>query len=305
GGGAAASAPVVPDPARPAAGLSEALLRFGRRLAGRASAEHGPEGGQDGGPLQGDPETIIQVRDLYKSFKGREVLHGVSLDVPRGRITVIIGGSGSGKTVLLKHLIGLIRPDRGHIYVDGEDICAMDEQRLNAVRKKFGMLFQEAALFDSMTVFENVAFPLREHTRLSEAEIREVVGRKLAQVGLTGAEGKMPAELSGGMRKRVGLARALALEPEIVLFDEPTTGLDPITTDVVNRLILDTHRALGLTFVIISHDIPGAFLLAHRIAMLYDGRIIETGTPEEIRASANPMVQQFITGSAEGPIQVV
>jgi phospholipid/cholesterol/gamma-HCH transport system ATP-binding protein len=249
-------------------------------------------------------DAIIQVRDLRKSFNGREVLHGISLDIPRGKITVIIGGSGSGKTVLLKHMIGLIRPDSGHIFVDGEDLCAMDEVRLNQARRKFGMLFQEAALFDSMTVLGNVAFPLGEHTRLSKAEIREVVARKLAQVGLTGAEEKMPSELSGGMRKRVGLARALALEPGIVLFDEPTTGLDPITTDVINRLILDTHQALGLTFVVISHDIPGTFRIGHRIAMLYQGHIIEVGAPEEIRASTNPMVQQFITGSAEGPIQV-
>lgn len=251
------------------------------------------------------PDAIIRVRGLRKSFNDKEVLHGISLDVPRGEITVIIGGSGSGKTVLLKHLIGLIRPDSGHILVDGEDICAMDERTLNRTRKKFGMLFQEAALFDSMSVFDNVAFPIREHTRLSKAEVRDLVEKKLAQVGLAGAEDKMPSELSGGMRKRVGLARALALEPEIVLFDEPTTGLDPITTDVVNRLILDTHRALGLTFVVISHDIPGAFKIANRIAMLYLGDIIEAGAPESFRASPNPMVRQFITGSAEGPIQIV
>ena len=250
-------------------------------------------------------DAIIQVRGLRKSFAGKEVLHGISLDVPRGETTVIIGGSGSGKTVLLKHLIGLIRPDSGQILVDGEDICALGEHRLNEVRKKFGMLFQEAALFDSMTVFDNVAFPIREHTRLSSSAVEEAVEKKLAQVGLAGAEKKFPSELSGGMRKRVGFARALALEPEIVLFDEPTTGLDPITTDVVNRLILDTHRALGLTFVVISHDIPGAFRIASRIAMLYQGDIIEVGTPDSFRASANPMVQQFITGSAEGPIQIV
>jgi phospholipid/cholesterol/gamma-HCH transport system ATP-binding protein len=252
-----------------------------------------------------DTDAIIRVRDLRKSFRGKEVLHGVSIDVARGQILVIIGGSGSGKTVFLKHLIGLMRPDSGQILVDGEDIVRLDDRQLNQVRKKFGMLFQEAALFDSMNVFENVAFPLREHTKLSKAEVGEAVLKKLAQVGLSGAEGKMPSELSGGMRKRVGLARALALEPEIVLFDEPTTGLDPITTDVVNSLILDTHRALGLTFVVISHDIPGAFKIAHRIAMLFAGDIIEAGSPEEIRASSNPMVRQFITGSAEGPIQIV
>lgn len=250
-------------------------------------------------------DAIIQVRDLHKSFKGREVLHGISLDIPRGEIFVIIGGSGSGKTVLLKHLIGLIRPDRGRILVEGADITRLDDRQLNEVRKRFGMLFQEAALFDSMSVFDNVAFPLREHTKLPNDQIRERVTTKLAQVGLTGAEGKMPSELSGGMRKRVGLARALALEPDIVLFDEPTTGLDPITTDVVNRLIQKTHEALGLTFVVISHDIAGAFRIAHRIAMLFKGDIIEVGTPEEIQASPNPMVQQFITGSAEGPIQIV
>lgn len=250
-------------------------------------------------------DVIIQVRDLRKSFNAREVLHGVSLDIPRGQIFVIIGGSGSGKTVLLKHIIGLMRPDSGQILVDGEDICRLDARRLNEVRKKFGMLFQEAALFDSMSVFENVAFPIREHTRLGKAEIRERVLTKLSQVGLSGAEEKMPSELSGGMRKRVGLARALALEPAIVLFDEPTTGLDPITTDVVNRLILDTHRALGLTFVVISHDIAGTFKIANRIAMLYKGDIIQVGTPAEIEASKDPMVRQFISGSAEGPIQIV
>jgi phospholipid/cholesterol/gamma-HCH transport system ATP-binding protein len=252
-----------------------------------------------------ETDAIIQVRDLRKSFRGKEVLHGISLDIPRGQIIVIIGGSGSGKTVFLKHLIGLMRPDAGQILVDGEDIARMEERALNGVRKKFGMLFQEAALFDSMSVFDNVAFPIREHTRLSRDEVRETVTRKLAQVGLTGAESKMPSELSGGMRKRVGLARALALEPQIVLFDEPTTGLDPITTDVVNNLILETHRALGLTFVVISHDIPGAFKIAHRIAMLFRGDIIQVGTPKEIETSENPMVRQFITGSAEGPIQIV
>jgi len=227
----------------------------------------------------------------------------VSLRIPRGEIVVIIGGSGTGKTVLLKHLIGLLRPDRGHIFVEGMDICHLRSWELKETRKKFGMLFQGAALFDSFTVAENVAFPIREHTRLKEKDIQARVRNRLAEVGLHGIEDKYPSELSGGMRKRVGLARAIALEPEIVLFDEPTTGLDPIMSDVINDLILRTQRKLGITFFIISHDVKGALKIAHRVAMLHEGRIVEEGTPEEIEASQNPIVRQFLAGSSEGPIR--
>jgi phospholipid/cholesterol/gamma-HCH transport system ATP-binding protein len=246
---------------------------------------------------------VIQVLDVHKQFGAQKVLDGVSLNVPRGEILVIIGGSGAGKTVLLKHLIGLLRPDRGHIFVEGVDICHLRSWELKETRKKFGMLFQGAALFDSLTVAENVAFPMREHTRLKDKEIMTRVRDRLAEVGLHGIEDKYPSELSGGMRKRVGLARAIALEPEIVLFDEPTTGLDPIMSDVINDLISSTQRKLGITFFIISHDVKGALKIAHRIAMLYEGRIVEEGTPEEIEASPNPIVQQFLAGSSEGPIQ--
>ena len=245
---------------------------------------------------------MIRIEDVHKSFSDQEVLRGVSLHVRRGEILVVIGGSGAGKTVLLKHIIGLILPDRGRVIVDGTDLGGLRRWDLKELRKKFGMLFQGAALFDSMTVGENVAFPLREHTHLRDPEVRSRVREQLADVGLHNVEEKYPSELSGGMRKRVGLARALALEPQIVLFDEPTTGLDPITSDVINRLILDTQRSLGITFVIISHDVKGALEVADRIAMLHEGTIVETGTPDEMRASPNPVVQQFLAGRSEGPI---
>ena len=248
---------------------------------------------------------MIRIEALHKSFGGQKILDGVTLNIPQGEIFVLIGGSGEGKTVLLKHIIGLVRPDRGHIFIDDEDICHLRSWDLKEVRKKFGMLFQSGALFDSMTVGENVAFPLREHTRLKEKEIRSRVTAMLGQVGLHGIENKYPSELSGGMSKRVGLARALALEPEIVLFDEPTTGLDPIMSDVINELILRTQKKLGITFFIISHDVKGAFRMAHRIAMLHKGKIIARGTPEEMREDANPVLRQFLSGDSEGPVKLV
>ncbi|RMG93209.1 MAG: ABC transporter ATP-binding protein [Candidatus Dadabacteria bacterium] len=247
---------------------------------------------------------MIAFEEVHKSFRGQKVLDGLNLEIPRGRTTVIIGRSGGGKSVTLKHMIGLMRPDRGRILVDGQDITRLGRDEMNAVRRRFGMLFQEGALFDSMTVGENVAFPLVEHTNLDRAEIGRRVSEMLATVGLPGTEGKMPSELSGGMRKRVGLARALILEPEIVLFDEPTSGLDPIMADAIDRLILRTQRESGRTYVVISHDIPATFKIAHKIAMLYEGRIIAEGTPEEIRENPNPILVQFLRGSAEGPIQV-
>ncbi len=249
-------------------------------------------------------DPIIAFEEVHKSFRGQKVLDGLNLEIPRGRTTVIIGRSGGGKSVTLKHMIGLMRPDRGRILVDGQDITRLGRDEMNAVRRRFGMLFQEGALFDSMTVGENVAFPLVEHTNLGRAEIGRRVSEMLATVGLPGTEGKMPSELSGGMRKRVGLARALILEPEIVLFDEPTSGLDPIMADAIDRLILRTQRESGRTYVVISHDIPATFKIAHKIAMLYEGRIIAEGTPEEIRENPNPILVQFLRGSAEGPIQV-
>jgi len=248
---------------------------------------------------------MIELIDIHKSFGRQKVLDGLNLTIEDGMTTIIIGRSGSGKSVLLKHIIGLIKPDRGQVVVDGSDITRMNDKKLNETRKKFGMLFQEAALFDSMNVRENVAFPLREHTAKKEAEIREIVRARLHDVGLTGIEEKMPSELSGGMKKRVGLARALAIEPRIVLFDEPTTGLDPVMTEAIDKLIFDTQRKFDLTCVVISHDIKSISTVAHRVAMLYEGKIIAGGTPEEMKKSDNPVIKQFLTGSLDGPISVV
>ncbi|OEU60088.1 MAG: ABC transporter ATP-binding protein [Desulfobacterales bacterium C00003104] len=246
--------------------------------------------------------SVIELVDVCKSFKGQKVLDGVNLSVDSGRITVIIGRSGGGKSVLLKHIIGLLKPDKGQILIDGTDIAKLNDRQLNDVRKVFGMLFQNAALFDSMSVGENVAFPLKEHTSIKPNLISEIVEQKLRQVGLTNVSHKMPSELSGGMRKRVGLARAIVLDPKIILFDEPTTGLDPIMADAIDALISETQGQTGATYVIISHDIKATFKVAHKIAMLYNGKIIETGTPDQLRSSDNSVVQQFIKGISQGPI---
>jgi len=239
-------------------------------------------------------EIVIRVKDVYKSFGRQKVLNGINLAVERGEITVIIGKSGSGKSVLMKHLIGLIKPDRGEILVDGVDITRLGESQLNEVRKRFGMLFQEAALFDSMTVEENVAFPIREHRRFSDGEVGRLVDEKLRQVGLSGVNEKMPSELSGGMKKRVGLARALALDPEIVLFDEPTSALDPVISLTIEDLIKKTQTRLKKTYVVISHDILGMFRIADKVAMLCDGQIVAFGTPDEVRRSDLPAVKEFL-----------
>ena len=254
-----------------------------------------------------DKESAIKIRvvSLYKSFGEKDVLHGINIEVRQGESMVVIGGSGSGKTVLIKCIIGLMRPDQGEIHVDGLEITSLDEKRMNEVRKKFGMLFQGGALFDSMTVWENVGFGLRQQTRLSEEEIRRVASEKLALVGLKNVEDLMPAELSGGMRKRVSLARAIAMEPEILLYDEPTTGIDPIMADAINDLIVQMKEKLNVTSIAITHDMKSAYKIADRIAMLYQGKIIEVGTPGEIRNSSNPMVQQFIEGRSEGPIKIL
>jgi len=248
---------------------------------------------------------MIELVDIHKSFGRQKVLDGLNLVIEPERTTVIIGRSGGGKSVLLKHIIGLIKPDSGQVLIEGTDITGLHDKDLNEVRKKFGMLFQEAALFDSLTVGENVAFPLREHTKLKEQEIRQIVANRLQAVGLSGVEEKMPSHLSGGMRKRVGLARAIALHPRIVLFDEPTTGLDPVMTEAINQLIMETQKNFNLTCVVISHDIQSIFRIGHKIAMLYEGRIIAYGTPQEIQASGNPVMKQFLSGSVNGPIQVV
>ncbi|HIJ81643.1 MAG TPA: ABC transporter ATP-binding protein [Desulfuromonadales bacterium] len=248
---------------------------------------------------------MICLRDLHKSFGPQKVLNGLNLDIPDGRITAIIGPSGEGKSVLLKHLIGLLQPDSGDVTVDGESIVGLSRSQLNRIREKFGMLFQNVALFDSMTVFENVAFPLQEKTKLPADEIRMRVMAALEAVGLKNVEHKMPDELSGGMKKRVGLARAVVPNPAIILFDEPTTGLDPIIKRAIHQLIKDTHARFGFTAVIVSHEIPDIFDVAQHVAMLFRGEILQCGTPDEIMQSDHPVVRQFISGSLDGPIQMV
>ncbi len=245
---------------------------------------------------------MIEIRNLHKRFGEKVVLDGLDLTVPRGENTVVIGGSGTGKSVLIKCVVGLMRADAGEIQIDGEDVTKMDERELVRVRRKFDMLFQGAALFDSMNVGENVAFVLRRLHLFPERQIRDVVEEKLAMVGLRDIQHLMPAELSGGMKKRVGLARAIAAEPEILLYDEPTTGLDPIMADVINDLIVAMRESIAVTSISITHDMASAYKIADKIAMLYKGRIIEVGTSEEIRNTKNPIVSQFVEGRAEGPI---
>ena len=247
-------------------------------------------------------EVLIRVRDLRKAFNGRPVLSGINLDVRRGETLVIMGGSGCGKSTLLRHLIGAIRPDSGTVELFGQDISQLDDDGLNAIRKRFGALFQSGALYNSLTVGENVALPLREHTELKEDIIRIILKMKLELVGLRDFEGLMPAQISGGMQKRVGLARALALDPEIIFYDEPGAGLDPVMAGVIDRLTMDLGQKLGVTSVVVTHEMGSAFRIADRMVMLYEGRIVAEGTPEEIRASSDPLVQQFIRGDPDGPI---
>lgn len=242
---------------------------------------------------------MIAVRDLHKAFDGQPVLRGITLEVPRGQLLVIVGRSGGGKSVLLKHLIGLLRPDRGAVLVEGVEIGRLRGRTLDRVRDRFGVLFQGGALFDSLTVFDNVAFPLREKTRMGEAAIREKVQERLRSVGLGDMGHKYPAELSGGMKKRAALARALILDPEVALFDEPTTGLDPILLHGIHLLIAEAHRKFGFTGVLVSHDLPEVFDVAQRVVMLHDGLIVEDASPEAFQRSPNPVVQEFIRGGAE------
>lgn len=245
---------------------------------------------------------MIAIRGLSKRFGKKVVLDGLDLTVPKGKNTVVIGGSGTGKSVLIKCAVGLLRPEAGEILIDGQDILKMDERELVAARRKFGMLFQGSALFDSMDVGDNVAFALRRLKLHPEVHIREVVEEKLSMVGLRDIQRLMPAELSGGMKKRVGLARAIASEPDILLYDEPTTGLDPIMADVINELIIALRETIGVTSITITHDMASAYKIADQIAMLYKGKIIEVGTPDQIRTTSNPVVAQFVQGRAHGPI---
>jgi phospholipid/cholesterol/gamma-HCH transport system ATP-binding protein len=246
---------------------------------------------------------MIQVIDVHRSFGSQQVLRGINLRVQKGEILAIIGRSGSGKTVLLRLIIGLVRPNRGQILIEGTDITQLSGRRLDRVRERFGMLFQGGALFDSMTVFDNVAFPLREKTNLPPSEIAAQVQKMLENVGLGEMGYKFPAELSGGMKKRTALARALVTNPASILFDEPTTGLDPILVHAIHQLIQETHDTFGYTAVIVSHEIPEVFEIATRVAVIHEGRIIAEATPEMILKSPDPFIQQFISGSLEGPVR--
>ena len=242
--------------------------------------------------------NIIRLVNVYKSFGALKVLSGVNLDIRARESLTILGPSGTGKSVVLKHIVGLLRPDSGEVWFHDQRVDQLNEAGLEPIRIRFGFLFQMGALFDSMTVFENVAFPLREHGRYSKADIKQIVADKLAMVGLDGTQGKMPSELSGGMRKRVALARAIALDPEVVLYDEPTTGLDPIRSDLINELILKLNEELKVTSIIVTHDMTSAFKVSDRIVMLSNGQIRATGTPEQIRTSEEPEVRRFIDGRA-------
>lgn len=243
---------------------------------------------------------MIRIEDLHKSFNGVGVLKGVSLQVGTGEVLALIGRSGYGKSVLLKHVAGLMKPDRGRVLVDGNDMCCVRGRELSKLRNRLGFLFQSGALFDSMTVFDNVAFPLREKTRLREKAIRERVLSELEQVGLIGSELKYPSQISGGMIRRASLARALVQEPEIMLFDEPTTGLDPMTGKTILSLIHSCHERLRFTGMIVTHEIPRIFEIVDRVAMLEEGLILFEGSPKEIMASAHPLVQEFLAGGMEG-----
>jgi phospholipid/cholesterol/gamma-HCH transport system ATP-binding protein len=242
--------------------------------------------------------SFIELKRVHKSFGHHVVLDGLDLSITRGQSLVVIGASGTGKSVLLKHIVGLLKPDRGEVWFDGLQIDEIPERQLMTVRQRFGFLFQMGALFDSLNVGENLAFPLQEHTRKTPDEIRDVVAHRLKMVGLPGVEKKMPAELSGGQRKRVALARAIALEPDVILYDEPTTGLDPVRSDVINQLILKLQAEMHVTSITVTHDMASAFKIADRIVMLHQGKIIFDGTAEAIQASDEPIVRQFVTGEA-------
>jgi phospholipid/cholesterol/gamma-HCH transport system ATP-binding protein len=256
----------------------------------------------DGDAKAADDHYVIRLSGVKKAFGEREILRGVDLDVRRGETLVIMGGSGCGKSTVLRHMIGVLSPDEGGVEVFGQDLGDVTDDDLGAIRRRFGILFQSGALYNSMTVSENVALPLREHTDLDEEIIRIIVKMKLEMVGLREAESLMPAQLSGGMRKRVGLARAIALDPEIIFYDEPTTGLDPIVCGVIDKLINDFKHGLGVSSVVVTHDMNSAFRIADRMVMLYEGRVVASGSPEEMRTNGDDLIKQFINGEPDGPI---
>ncbi len=247
-------------------------------------------------------EYMVEVNDLHKAFEGKTVLEGVTCQIPAGKISVVMGPSGTGKSVLLRHVVGLLYPDRGDIRVAGKSVPDLSEDELLELRRNVGMLFQDGALFSSMNLYDNVAFPLRQHTKKSEKEIKEIVMQRLDEVGLREAVTKMPNELSGGMRKRAGFARALVLEPELLLFDEPDSGLDPVRTALLCDLIKQIQQKYKSTGVVISHDIKSCFNIGDHIILLYGGKVVDQGSKEELQRSAKPFTQQFIKGAVEGPL---
>ena len=250
-------------------------------------------------------DSVVELRDVYKAFGEKKVLEGVTLDITKGEVFYIIGKSGSGKSVILKHITRLMEPDAGEIFLFGKALSEQDENSMNDIRLKMGVLFQMSALFDSMTVFDNVAFSLRRFTDKTPEEIEELVYEKLKLVGLSGIEQAKPADLSGGMQKRVGLARAIALGPQVVLYDEPTTGVDPILASAVDDLILSLNKELGVTSIVISHDMTSVFRTADRIAMLYEGNFLKVGSPDDFKESSDPVIRQFLAGSANGPMAIL
>jgi phospholipid/cholesterol/gamma-HCH transport system ATP-binding protein len=247
-------------------------------------------------------EVVIECQDLHILYDDRSILGGINLKVFRGETLVIMGGSGCGKSTLLRAMVGAQPPTRGRVAMLGQSVYDLDEEHLNQLRKRFGILFQSGALYNSMTVGDNVALPLREHSALDEAIIRLIVKMKLELVGLRDFESLMPAQISGGMKKRVGLARALALDPEIIFYDEPGAGLDPIVAGVIDKLIMDLSQKLGVTSIVVTHEMGSAFRIADRMVMLYEGRVVAEGTPEQIRSSTDPIVKQFVGGEPDGPI---
>jgi phospholipid/cholesterol/gamma-HCH transport system ATP-binding protein len=244
----------------------------------------------------------IEFIDVHKTFGRNHVLRGLNMGLPEGKISMIIGPSGTGKSVCIKHIVGLLYPDQGDVLVHGVSIPSLSDDELFAMRRKFGVLFQDGALFGSLNLYDNIAFPLRQHTEKGEDEIAEIVSRRMREVGLGGEGAKMPNELSGGMRKRAGFARALVLDPEIVLFDEPDSGLDPVRTALLCELIKEVHAENGGSYVVITHDIMSARRVAEHISVLWKGRIVESGPAEELFASENPFVRQFLSGQAAGPL---
>jgi phospholipid/cholesterol/gamma-HCH transport system ATP-binding protein len=269
------------------------------RVAAREAAKPGSGNGNGHANAKG---AVIECIDVVKSFAGNVVLDGVTASIPRGEITVIMGPSGTGKSVLLRHIVGLLLPDSGDVKVEGKSVPNLDEEELLALRRNIGMLFQDGALFSSMNLFDNVAFPLRQHTAKSEKEVRDIVMDRLNEVGLGGSEKKMPGELSGGMRKRAGFARALVMEPKILLFDEPDSGLDPVRTALLCDLIKEIQRKYDSTAVVISHDIKAVFEIADDIVLLYGGKVVEQGPKDQLKNSDNKFTSQFLAGAVAGPL---